>query len=143
MSNTEYGDHGRGFSQKVEVKPPCGAKTRSGAPCQNPPTRWSHRCRMHGGAPGSGAPEGNRNALKHGLYTRKAIQARRELAVYRREAAKYDNSWIDVVMRKRQRMLEKQAREAAQKGLPKPSSLTPENEDKLQRLIYRLRDGTR
>jgi glucans biosynthesis protein len=28
---------------------------------------------MHGGAPGSGAPPGNKNALKHGQYTRKAL----------------------------------------------------------------------
>jgi hypothetical protein len=28
---------------------------------------------MHGGAPGSGAPRGNKNALKDGLYTREAI----------------------------------------------------------------------
>jgi uncharacterized protein YjcR len=34
---------------------------------------------MHGGAPGSGAPHGNKNALKHGRYTRQAIQERREL----------------------------------------------------------------
>lgn len=32
---------------------------------------------MHGGAKGSGAPRGNRNALKHGFYTRDAIAARR------------------------------------------------------------------
>jgi hypothetical protein len=25
---------------------------------------------MHGGAPGSGAPLSNKNALKHGMYTR-------------------------------------------------------------------------
>jgi uncharacterized protein YjcR len=29
---------------------------------------------MHGGAPGSGAPRGNKNALKHGVYTREAIE---------------------------------------------------------------------
>jgi glucans biosynthesis protein len=34
---------------------------------------------MHGGAPGSGAPRGNKNAIKHGLYTRKAIAQRRQL----------------------------------------------------------------
>jgi glucans biosynthesis protein len=34
---------------------------------------------MHGGAPGSGAPYGNQNALKHGRYTRKAIARRRKL----------------------------------------------------------------
>jgi uncharacterized protein YjcR len=37
------------------------------------------RCRMHGGAPGSGAPQGNQNALKHGRFTRKAFEQRRHL----------------------------------------------------------------
>jgi uncharacterized protein YjcR len=32
---------------------------------------------MHGGAPGSGAPIGNKNALRHGLYTGEAIALRR------------------------------------------------------------------
>jgi uncharacterized protein YjcR len=35
---------------------------------------------MHGGAPGSGAPRGNRNAVKHGLYTRDAIAQRRQVS---------------------------------------------------------------
>jgi hypothetical protein len=34
---------------------------------------------MHGGAPGSGAPPGNKNAFKHGLYTRDAIAQRRQV----------------------------------------------------------------
>lgn len=34
---------------------------------------------MHGGAPGSGAPVGNRNALRHGRYTAEAIVMRREI----------------------------------------------------------------
>jgi glucans biosynthesis protein len=34
---------------------------------------------MHGGAPGSGAPRGNKNALKHGNFTREAIAERRQL----------------------------------------------------------------
>lgn len=33
---------------------------------------------MHGGAKGSGAPKGNRNALKHGYYTREMIARRRQ-----------------------------------------------------------------
>jgi hypothetical protein len=37
------------------------------------------RCRMHGGAPGSGAPRGNKNALKNGLHTREAIAERRHI----------------------------------------------------------------
>ena len=36
---------------------------------------------MHGGAPGSGPPRGNTNALKHGLYTRKAYEERQQLRV--------------------------------------------------------------
>ena len=34
---------------------------------------------MHGGAPGSGAPRGNKNAFKHGIFTREAIAERRQL----------------------------------------------------------------
>ncbi len=59
--------------------PRCGAKTRSGKPCNSPAVTGKTRCRMHGGAPGSGAPRGNKNALKHGRYTREAIQERREV----------------------------------------------------------------
>ncbi len=55
----------------------CGAKTRSGKPCMSPAVSGRNRCRMHGGAPGSGAPLGNKNALKNGLYTREAIEERR------------------------------------------------------------------
>jgi uncharacterized protein YjcR len=57
----------------------CGAKTRSGKPCNSPAVRGKKRCRMHGGAPGSGAPLGNQNALKHGVYTRKALDERRSM----------------------------------------------------------------
>ena len=42
------------------------------------------RCRMHGGkAPG--AAKGNSNALKHGLYTPKAIAERRDLMALLRD----------------------------------------------------------
>ena len=57
----------------------CGARTRSGAPCQAPAVRGKVRCRMHGGAKGSGAPLGNANALKHGGYTNEALARRLEL----------------------------------------------------------------
>lgn len=50
----------------------CGARTRAGTPCQSPAVTGKKRCRMHGGAKGSGAPKGNNNALKHGLYTAEA-----------------------------------------------------------------------
>jgi len=41
---------------------------------------------MHGGAPGSGAPIGNRNALKHGRYTADAIATRRKIRALLRNA---------------------------------------------------------
>ena len=67
----------------------CGAKTRSGKSCQSPAVKNKKRCRMHGGAEGSGAPKGNRNALKHGRYTREAIKERRALKSFMREADKF------------------------------------------------------
>ena len=44
-----------------------------------PAVKGKCRCRMHGGAKGSGAPKGNKNALKHGLYIREALEERRRL----------------------------------------------------------------
>ena len=46
----------------------CGALTRSGGLCRAPAMKDKLRCRKHGGAVGVGAPKGNRNARKHGLY---------------------------------------------------------------------------
>ena len=34
---------------------------------------------MHGGAKGSGPPVGNSNALKHGLYTKAALEEQKAL----------------------------------------------------------------
>ena len=39
-----------------------------------------------GGAPESGAPPGNQNAVKHGLYTRAAIEERKQLRTLMRDA---------------------------------------------------------
>jgi uncharacterized protein YjcR len=41
---------------------------------------------MHGGAKGSGAPLGNKNALKHGAYTRDALERRAQIRALVREA---------------------------------------------------------
>jgi uncharacterized protein YjcR len=43
---------------------------------------------MHGGALGSGAPRGNKNALKHGRYTREAIAERQHIRELVRQARK-------------------------------------------------------
>jgi hypothetical protein len=60
--------------------PRCGARTCSGKPCRSPAVLGKTRCRMHGGAPESGARLGNQSALKHGSYTAEAIARRRELS---------------------------------------------------------------
>jgi hypothetical protein len=39
---------------------------------------------MHGGAKGSGAPKGNSNALKSGLYTAERLAMRRQLGLLMR-----------------------------------------------------------
>ena len=57
----------------------CGAKTRSGGACRSPAVHGKRRCRMHGGAAGSGAPRANRNARKHGVFTSDAIEERRQI----------------------------------------------------------------
>ena len=55
-------------------------RNRRRTPCQLPAVTGWARCRLHGGADGGGAPEGNRNALKHGHYTAEAVAQRREVA---------------------------------------------------------------
>ena len=64
----------------------CRAKTRSGHPCKNPVVTGRKRCRMHGGAAGSGAPTGERHGrYKHGRCTKESLSRSREtLAELRR-----------------------------------------------------------
>jgi hypothetical protein len=68
------------------ASPRCGARTRSGEPCMSPAVSGKSRCRMHGGAPGTGAPQGNQNALKHGRYTCEAIAERQSVQLLLRES---------------------------------------------------------
>jgi hypothetical protein len=65
-----------------------GAQTRGGDTCRAPALRGKTRCRMHGGAAGSGAPRGNRNARRHGLFAGDAIAERRQARVVLDEAWK-------------------------------------------------------
>ncbi len=69
------GDHPRNTGP-MRASRRCGARTRSGTPCQAPAVSGKARCRMHGGARGSGAPIGNQNARKHGMYTKVALEER-------------------------------------------------------------------
>ena len=78
-------DHARNISPML-ASPKCGARTRRGRACRSPAVRGKKRCRMHGGAPGSGAPRANQNARKHGWFTREAIEERRRIQTLLGEA---------------------------------------------------------
>jgi uncharacterized protein YjcR len=80
-------DHIRNTGSML-ASPRCGAKTRTGGACRSPAVRGKKRCRMHGGAQGSGAPKANQNARKHGLFTRDAIAERRQIQALLGEARK-------------------------------------------------------
>lgn len=69
----------------MNLSPRCLARTRRGSLCQSPAVRNRKRCRIHGGAKGSGAPQGNQNALKHGKYSARVIAERREMMTLIRE----------------------------------------------------------
>jgi glucans biosynthesis protein len=66
----------------------CGAKTRQGQPCQRRPMK-NGRCHFHGGK-SPGAKRGNKYALKHGHYTREAIEQRRAIRQMLRTAKALD-----------------------------------------------------
>ena len=70
------------------ASPRCGAKTRPGGACRSPSVHGKKRCRMHGGAPGSGAPRANRNARKHGLFTKDTIAERKQIQALLGDARK-------------------------------------------------------
>lgn len=62
------------MTKQPHDKKHCGAKTRAGTPCRRP-AGWgtNHvgegRCKLHGGK-STGAPKGNQNSKKHGLFSR-------------------------------------------------------------------------
>jgi glucans biosynthesis protein len=68
-------------NHSISQRPPrCGAMTRKKTSCLSPAVHGKRRCRMHGGAKGSGAPKNNQNALKHGEYTREAKAYKKEVS---------------------------------------------------------------
>jgi glucans biosynthesis protein len=72
----------------MRVSPRCGAQTRGGGTCLAPALRGKMRCRMHGGAWGSGAPMGNQNARTHGAFTRDRIAEQRSIRTLLDESRK-------------------------------------------------------
>ena len=58
----------------------CGAHARTtGQPCKAPAVTGKQRCRMHGGARGSGGPRGEANGnYRAGQYTKEMLAGRKE-----------------------------------------------------------------
>ena len=66
--------------------PRCGARTRAGHPCRQAAVTGRARCRMHGGARGSGGPRGKRNGnFRHGGWTRESVNLREAMRAKVRE----------------------------------------------------------
>jgi hypothetical protein len=64
----------------------CGARTRAGHPCRQAAVTGRTRCRMHGGARGSGGPRGDRNGnFKHGIWSRESVDLRKGMGAKIRE----------------------------------------------------------
>ena len=82
-------------TESMHRAPRCGARTRSGAPCQAPKVSGKVRCRMHGGAPGSGAPKGNQNAFKTGCHTASANEMRRRVMEIQRTTREILDQLVD------------------------------------------------
>ena len=87
--------------------PRCGARTRAGTPCRQAAVTGRTRCRMHGGAHGSGGPLGKRNGnYRHGKFTKEAAETKRWirglLEQARAAAAKMDEALASVRASRRQ-----------------------------------------
>jgi ribosomal protein L32 len=66
--------------------PRCGARTRAGHSCEQAAVKGRARCRMHGGAKGSGGPRSDRvGNFKHGLSTRENVELRRTMGAKAQE----------------------------------------------------------
>lgn len=74
-------------NEPMNRAPRCLARTRRGTLCQCPAMRGKKRCYRHGGAAGSGAQPGNRNAFKHGHRSAAHLEAMGLIRQFQREVA--------------------------------------------------------
>jgi hypothetical protein len=66
-------------SEAPDLTGRCLARTRRGTLCLRWPSKGRKRCRLHGGAPGSGAPRGERHGrYKNGLWTIETRERQRQ-----------------------------------------------------------------
>ena len=67
------------------IAPSVVEQKKTGKSCRAPAVKGKERCRLHGCGKGSGAPRGNKHALKHGKTTAevKAFRAKIREALHR------------------------------------------------------------
>ncbi|MFO1173386.1 MAG: HGGxSTG domain-containing protein [Hyphomicrobiaceae bacterium] len=84
--------HGNRDATRLQAALRCCARTRRGTPCRSPATHGRARCRMHGGARGSGAPHGQANgSWKHGHHSTTSISARLAIQHWLQELATFSS----------------------------------------------------
>lgn len=81
----------RGRARGAETK--CGARNRNGTVCERPAGERNSRCRRHGGAKGIGGYKGNKNALKHGIYTPAEAAERKRINEFIRSGWRFVREW--------------------------------------------------
>ena len=80
-------DHPRNTGPMLE-SPRCGAKTRSGQSCRSPAVNGKKRCRMQAAPMGRARHGARKNALKHGMYTKKVMEEERQCRELVRQSRK-------------------------------------------------------
>ena len=82
-------------SLPCHASPRCGARTKrnGGNPCRSPAIRGKQRCRIHGGARGSGGKKNNTNALKHGLTTTSVKKFKKDVKIIIKESKELINQF--------------------------------------------------
>lgn len=114
--------------------PKCGAKTRSGKPCQRAPVAGKKRCKHHGGAStGPKDARGNKNAAKPGSLYSKYLSDEELDLVDSVELGKVD----DELMLCRIRLRRALAEEDAARGMPELESVQA-SADKNQRGVVTM-----
>jgi hypothetical protein len=84
----------RGFN--LNSLPRCQAVAKTtGNRCKNPAMKGRDTCCVHAGLYKPGPPMGNKNSLKNGRYTAKAIGERKAAAAFIKES----NDLVDSIMR--------------------------------------------
>ena len=125
----------------------CGAKTRSGEPCQKHALKGETRCKLHGGAAAK-ANKGKQYAKKHGIYS--DVLSEEDKALWDEiELGRVDEELKLCRIRLRRALLAEQQQSASEDGLeldakteepPIVGGIPLDDEQPIVKKIYKRRD---